>query len=71
MSLDITNDLFEQRIENHKNLCHVIGFNIPHIRTVRHGSKSLWYLIPKVFNIVPERFKRAKSLKSFKELIKN
>ena len=71
MSLDITNDLFEQRIENHNNLCHIIRFNIPHIRTVHYGSESLWYLRPNIFNIAPERFKKAKSLMSFKELIKS
>ena len=36
-----------------------------------HGSESLLYLGPKVWDIFPEEFKKTKSLYSFKELIKN
>ena len=38
MSPEITNDLFVQITENQCNLRHLNDFNIPHIRTVYHGS---------------------------------
>ena len=70
MSLNITNDLFEQRTKNHYSLCHVNDFNIPHIRTVYHDSESLSYLGPKAWDIFLQRIKKTKSLKSFEESIK-
>ena len=70
MSLEMTKDLFVQRIENHYNVRDVNDFNIPYIRTVYHGIESLSYSERKVWDIVPERFRKTKSLNSFKEPIK-
>ena len=64
---EITNNLF---CTNHYNLRRVNNVNIRHIGTVYHGSERFSYLGPKVWDIVPERFKTAKSLNNFKESTK-
>lgn len=70
MSPETTNDIFVQRTENHFNLRHQNDFLLPHIRTVYHGSESLSYLGPRVFQVLPS-FKQLNSLNSFKDSIEN
>ena len=70
LSPEIVNDIFERKTENHYNLRHQNDFIVPFVNTVYHGSESVSYLAPKVWDIVPEKFKQTKSLNSFKESIK-
>ena len=44
--------------------------NISQVNSVFHGTESISYLGPKIWDIVPEEFKNKKSLNSFKESIK-
>ena len=41
------------------------------IRTVWHGSESLSYLRPRLWNILPDKYRKVKSVKEFKAKIKS
>ena len=66
----IITELFEHKEEHYYNLRNNAEFAIPAIRTVYHGSESISYLDPKIWNILPDRLKNANSLESFKSEIK-
>ena len=70
MSPEIARDVFQQRTIPHHNFRHQSDFRIPFVRTVYYGSESTSCLGPKVWDIVPNEIKQAKSLNSFKEAIK-
>ena len=67
---DITSDIFKERTNNQYNLRNRNDFVIPRVHTVYHGTESITYLGPKIWDIVPEEIKQKKSLNSFKESIK-
>ena len=60
----------EPRNEQHYDLRKNSQFNIPPIRTVHHGSESISFLGPKLWNILPDRLKNANSIEAFKRQIK-
>ena len=66
----IITELFEHKEEHYYNLRNNAEFSIPAIRTVYHGSESISYLGPKIWNILPDRLKNANSLETFKSEIK-
>ena len=66
----IVTGLFEQRNEQHYDLRKNSQFTIPPIRTVYHGSESISFLGPKIWNILPDRLKNANSIEAFKMQIK-
>ena len=70
LSPEIMTELFEQRNEHHYNLRNNVHFITPQIRTVYHGSESISFLGPKIWNILPDRLKNATSLEAFKIQIK-
>ena len=70
LSPAIITELFEHTEEHYYNLRNNAEFAIPAIRTVYHGSESISYLGPKVWNILPDRLKNANSLETFKSEIK-
>ena len=70
LSPEIMTELFEQRNEHHYNLRNNVHFITPQIRTVYHGSESISFLGPKIWNILPDRLKNATSLEVFKIKIK-
>ena len=70
LSPEIMTELFEQRNEHHYNLRNNLHFITPQIRTVYHGSESISFLGPKIWNILPDRMKNATSLEAFKIQIK-
>ena len=45
-------------------------FITPQVHSVFHGTESISYLVPKIWDIVPEEFKHKKSLHSSKESMK-
>ena len=45
-------------------------FTIPTVRTRYHGSESISFLGPKIWNILPDRLKNANSIEAFKIQIK-
>ena len=62
---EIPGDIFMERTNNQYNLYNRPDFIIPHIRSVFHGTESISYPGPKIWDIVPEEFKHKKSLNSF------
>ena len=52
------------------NLSNCSDFITPQVKNVFHGTESISYLGPKIWDIVPEEFKHMKSLNSFEESIK-
>ena len=70
MYSEIICDIFTPRINNHYNLRHINHFETTFVRTVYNGTKSVSYLGPKIWDIVPEEYKTRNSLNSFKKSIK-
>ena len=66
----IVTELFEQRNEQLYDLKKNSQFTIPPIRTVYHGSESISFLGPQIWNILPYRLKNANSIEAFKMQIK-
>ena len=66
----IVTERFEQRNEQHYDLRKNSQFTIPPIRTVYHGSESISFLGPKIWNILPDRLKNVNSIEAFKIQIK-
>ena len=62
-------EVFAREIESHYNLRRCNDFRIPSIRTVYHGSESISFLGPKIWNILPAKIKQPTSLNSFKKSI--
>ena len=63
-------NIFTQRTQNHYSLRNAHYFQIPFVRTVYHGTESISYLGPKIWDIVPAEMKNTISLNSFKAQIK-
>ena len=71
LSVSLVTDLFKQRNEVY-NLRNNNLFSIPAVRTVFHGSESISFLGPKIWTILPDDIKNAKSLGGvFKSKIKS
>ena len=66
----ITANVFTTIPENHYNLRNYNRFRLPFARTVYHGTESISYLGPKIWDIVPVELKNAQSLHSFKKFIR-
>ena len=62
----IFTELFEQRNEQHYDLRKNSQFTKPPLRTVYHGSESIPFLGPKIWNILQNRLKNANSIQAFK-----
>ena len=70
LSTEILSNIFTQRTQNHYSLRNASDFQIPFVRTVYHGTESISYLGPEIWDIVPAEMKNAISLNSFKAQIK-
>ena len=66
----IVTELFGQRNEQHCDLRKNSQFTISPIRTVYHGSESISFLVPKIWNILPDRMENVNNIKAFKMQIK-
>ena len=64
-------ELCEQLHEQHCDLRKNSQFTIPPTRTAYHGSKSILFLGPKIWKILPDRLKNGNSIEDFKIQIKN
>ena len=49
----ITANVFTRMPENHYNFRHQSDFIVPFARTIYHGTESISYLGPKIWDIVP------------------
>ena len=59
-----------ERTKNQYNLPNRPDSITPFVHSVFHGTESISYLGPKIWDILPEEFKHNKSLNSFKKSIK-
>ena len=64
-SPEIVNDIFAQTTQ-HYNFRQNRDFRILSVKSVYHGSESISYLTPKIWEIVPAKIKETNSLNSFK-----
>ena len=69
ISPSIVRQLFQSR-NNDYNLRQFSQFELPNVRSVFCGTVSISFLGPKIWNIVPNEFKKETSLHAFKKLIK-
>ena len=69
MSPPIFSELFRRRDISH-NLRSNSNFAVPNVKSVFHGSESITYLGPKIWDIVPLQLKELTSLNAFKKSIK-
>ena len=71
LSPELFTEIFARKTESHYNPRWCNDFRIPSIRTVYHGSESISFSGPKIWNILPDEIKQQTSLNSFKKSIKN
>ena len=67
---EIFTEIFARETESHYNLGRCNDFRILSIQTVYHGSESISFLGPKIWNILPDKIKQQTSLNSFQKSIK-
>ena len=65
------NEHQEPRNEHPYNPRYVSQFNTPSVNTVCHGTDSISFLRPKIWNLLPNELKNIQSLKAFKNRIKS
>ena len=70
LSPPIMDNVFKLRTENPYSLRQVSEFCRTIVKTVYHGTKSLSYLGPKIWDILPEKLRNMDNLESFKKEIK-
>ena len=64
-SPEIVSDIFAQTTQ-HYNFRQNQDFRIRSVKSVYHGSESIFYLGPKIWEIVPKKIKETNSFNSFK-----
>ena len=70
LSSPIMDNVFKLRTENPYSLRQVSEFSRPIVKTAYHGTESLSYLGPKIWDILPEKLRNMDNLESFKKEIK-
>ena len=66
----LMNNIFKLNAEHSYNLGQVSEFSRPLVKTVYHGTESISYLGPKIWDILPEKLKSIDNLEHFKKEIK-
>ena len=69
MSPEIMNEIFQLREKSHYNLRYTSEFIIPLIHSVYHGSKSVSYLGPKIWELIPPVIRQINTFSGFKKAI--
>ena len=62
LSPPIMDNVFKLKTENPYSLRQVSGFSRPVVKTVYHGTESLSYLGPKIWDILPEKLRNMDNL---------
>ena len=70
LSPPIMDNVLKLRTENPYSLRQGSEFSRPIVKTAYHGTESLSYLGPKVWDILPEKLRNMDNLESFKKEIK-
>ena len=68
LSPPLINNIFKLKTENSYNLRQVSEFSRPTVKSVYHGTESISYLGPKIWDIPPEKLKKIDNLEHFKIL---
>ena len=63
-------NMFKLKAEHSYNLRQVSEFSRPMVKSVYHGTESISYLGPKIWDILPEKLKNIDNLEHFKKEIK-
>ena len=63
--------IFTIRHQNQYNIINWTYSDVPKVRTVNHGSESVRYLSPKIWEIIPTHAKELDNINKFKVAIKN
>ena len=56
------NEIFTRRHQIQYNLRNWTDFDVPKVKTVNHGSESVRYLGPKIWEIIPPHIKMLDTL---------
>ena len=70
LSSSLMGNIFKLKAENSSNLRQVSEFSRSMVKSVYHGTESISYLGPKLWNILPEKLKNIDNLEHFKKEIK-
>ena len=70
MPSEIMNEIFQLREKSHYNLLYTSEFLIPPIHSVHHGSESVSYLEPKIWELIPPIIRQIDTFSGFKKAIK-
>ena len=71
MSSEIMNEILQLRKKSHYNVRHTTEFIIPLIHSVYHGSESVSYLGPKIWELIPPVIRQIDAFSGFKKARKN
>ena len=58
----IMNNIFKLKADNSYNLRQVSEFSRPMVKSVYHGTESISYLGPKIWDMLPEKLKSIDNL---------
>ena len=67
----IITELFEKKNEHQYSMRHYTERAMPAVNSVYHGTESISFLVTKIWNILPDRFKKIDSLGDFQMIIKS
>ena len=67
LSPPLMNNIFKLKTENSYNLRQVSEFSRPMVKSVYHGTESISYLGPKIWDILLEKLKNIDNLEHFKK----
>ena len=70
LSPPLMNNIFKLKAENSYSLRQVSEFSRRTVKSVYHGTESISYLGPKIWDILPEKLKNIDNLEHFKKEIK-
>ena len=70
MSPEIMNEIFRLREKSHYSLRYTSEFVIPPIHSVDHGSESVSYLRPEIWELIPPVIRQIDTFSGFKKAIK-
>ena len=69
LSPDIMQDIFKIK-RNYYNTRNAPAFSSRNIKTVRYGLQTIFYMAPKIWDLVPKEMKQVTTLNEFKAKIK-
>ena len=70
LSPPLMKNIFKLKAKTSYNLRQVSEFSRPMVKSVYHGTESISYLEPKIWDILPEKLKNIDNLEHFKKEIK-